>query len=158
MRGIMFMICLIGILAMGNFRRSDVNQLRVATSHFQSLEAAQASGYRLVPGLDQCFKNEDFGGLGYRYINTALIDENVDFGQPEVMVYVRDSKGVSQLVAVEYMVPVAKWNATHTGWPQLMGTQFHLNPGLDAYVLNVWVWQNNPAGMFEDWNPKVSCA
>ena len=158
MKGIMFMFGLIGILIMGNHGRSDINQLRVATAQFQRLEAAQAGGYRLVPGLDHCFKNESFGGLGYRFINTGLIDENVDFAQPEVMVYVRDPNGALQLVAVEYIVPVAKWNATHTGWPQLMGNQFHLNPSLEAYVLNVWVWENNPAGMFEDWNPKVSCA
>jgi hypothetical protein len=23
--------------------------------------------------------------------------------------------------------------------------------------LHAWIWQNNPAGMFEDWNPTVSC-
>ena len=28
---------------------------------------------------------------------------------------------------------------------------------LGVYILHAWIWKNNPAGMFEDWNPKVSC-
>ena len=158
MKGIMFMFGLISILVMGNYRRSDMTQLRLATVQFQQLEAAQAAGHRLVPGFDQCLGNSGFGGLGYRYINTGLIDEKIDLLQPEVMVYVPGPNGSRRLAAVEYIVPVAAWHATETGWPQLMGQQFHLNSSLNAYVLNIWVWEDNPAGMFEDWNPKVSCA
>jgi hypothetical protein len=158
MKGLMFMFAIIGILFMGNYRRSDLAELRLATVQFQQLETAQAAGHRLVPGLDQCFRNSDFGVLGYRYINTSLIDANVDLLQPEVMVYVPGPNGTRQLAAVEYIVPVAAWHATQTGWPQLMGHQFHLNSSLDAYVLNIWVWEDNPSGMFEDWNPRVSCA
>ena len=158
MKGLMFMFAIIGILFMGNYRRSDLAELRLATVQFQQLEAAQAAGHRLVPGLDQCFGNLGFGGLGYRYINTSLIDTNVDLLQPEVMIYVPGPNGIRQLAAVEYVVPVAAWHATQTGWPQLMGHQFHLNSSLDAYVLNIWVWEDNPLGMFEDWNPRVSCA
>jgi hypothetical protein len=25
------------------------------------------------------------------------------------------------------------------------------------YERHVWLWAHNPAGMYEDWNPKVSC-
>jgi hypothetical protein len=32
-----------------------------------------------------------------------------------------------------------------------------LNPALGWYILHAWVWKNNPAGMFEDWNPTVTC-
>ena len=28
---------------------------------------------------------------------------------------------------------------------------------LGLYVLHAWIWQNNPTGMFMDWNPTVSC-
>ncbi len=41
--------------------------------------------------------------------------------------------------------------------PQLHGHSLHLNESLGVYVLHAWIWKNNPAGMFEDWNPKVSC-
>ena len=158
MKGIMFMFGLIGILMMGSNDQKDLTHLRLATAQFQRLEAAQAAGYHLVPNLDQCFKNPGFGGLGYRFINTSLIDTNVDILKPEAMVYVPGPNGGLQLAAVAYIVPVAAWNATQTGWPQLMGQQFHLNPSLDAYVLHVWAWEGNPSGMFEDWNSNVSCS
>jgi hypothetical protein len=32
-----------------------------------------------------------------------------------------------------------------------------LNPVLGWYILHAWIWQHNPAGMFEDWNPTVTC-
>ena len=28
----------------------------------------------------------------------------------------------------------------------------------DFYELHAWIWKHNPSGMFEDWNPTVSCA
>src|SRR5690606_17142716 len=34
----------------------------------------------------------------------------------------------------------------------------HLNEPLGVYVLHAWVFKDNPAGIFEDWNPDVSCA
>lgn len=27
----------------------------------------------------------------------------------------------------------------------------------EEWLLHVWVWKHNPNGMFEDWNPNVSC-
>lgn len=158
MKGFFFMLGLIGILMMGANGQNELNQLRFVTARFQSLETAQVAGYGLGPGVNQCFSNSDLGGLGYRFINTGLIDANVDLLQPEVMVYIPGPNGMLQLGAVEYIVPVSAWNAMHTGWPQLMGHQFHLNPSLDAYVLHIWIWENNPSGMFEYWNPMVSCA
>jgi hypothetical protein len=158
MKGIMFVFALIGILMMGTNRQNDVAQLRLATVHYQSLAEAQASGYQLAPGANQCLNNSGFGGLGYRYINSSLLDAQVDYQQPEAMIYVPGPNGTLRLGAVEYIVPVAAWNVTNAGWPQMMGRQFHLNPGLGAYVLHIWVWENNPSGMFEDWNPNVSCS
>jgi hypothetical protein len=55
------------------------------------------------------------------------------------------------------MVPAAMWDAENTDPPQVLGQSFHLDESLGMYVLHAWVWKNNPAGMFEDWNPDVSC-
>jgi hypothetical protein len=40
---------------------------------------------------------------------------------------------------------------------ELHGRSFHLNEALAVYVLHAWIWKINPAGMFEDWNPNVTC-
>ena len=158
MKGIMFVFALVGILMMGSNRQSDVAQLRLATAQYQSLTQAKASGYVQASSPSQCVSNSGIGGLGYRYINTSLLDSKVDILQPEAMIYVPGPNGTLRLGAVEYIVPTAVWNGTNAGWPQMMGQQFRLNPSLNAYVLHIWVWESNPSGMYEDWNPNVSCA
>ena len=155
--GFLFIFGFVGILALSATGRGEMAQLRSATEQFQRPEMAQAAGYRLMSGLSRC--NPGFGGAGYQYVNVGLIDTTVDLLHPEAMIYVPGLNGGLQLGAVEYIVPVAAWHAINTSaWPQAMGQQFHLNPVLGVYVLHIWVWENNPSGMFEDWNPKVACS
>ena len=33
-----------------------------------------------------------------------------------------------------------------------------LVPAVGFYIHHVWLWRHNPAGMFADWSPEVSCA
>ncbi len=96
--------------------------------------------------------------MGYHYINTGILDLTVDELQPEAMVYIPGPNGGLQLGAVEYIVPSAAWDAAgNIEPPTTLGQSFHLNPTLGVYVLHAWIWKNNPSGMFEDWNPNVSC-
>jgi len=136
---------------------SDLAKVRKATAQFHSPEVAQAAGYTLVPGLDACFDNPGTGGMGFHYIDVAALDATVDLLHPEAMVYAPTADGY-QLGAVEYIVPAAAWDASNSEPPMLMGQQFHLNSGLGVYVLHAWVWKNNPAGIFEDWNSSVACS
>lgn len=153
--GFLFIIGFAAILALGANGRGELAQLRSATANFQRPEMAQAAGYNLL-GLNHC--NPSFGGTGYQYVNVGLIDTTVDLLHPEGIIYVPGPNGALQLGAVQYIVPVSAWHAINTAvWPQIMGQQFHLNSILGVYVLNVWVWRDNPSGLFEDWNPTVSC-
>jgi hypothetical protein len=95
--------------------------------------------------------------MGYHYVNTDLLDTTVDLLRPEAMVYSPDANGSIQLGAVEYIVSAAAWDAEHTEVPQVLGQSFHLNERLGVYILHAWLWKNNPSGMFEDWNPEVTC-
>ncbi len=138
--------------------QSDLAKLRDATAQFHRTEVAQYAGYDLVPGLDHCFDNPDIGAMGYHYINTAILDTTVDPLQPEAMVYAPGPNGILQLAAVEFIVPAKTWDAEgHAILPSAYGHSFHLNEALGVYVLHAWIWKNNPSGMFEDWNPRVSC-
>jgi len=142
-------------LAGGN---SDLADIREATARFHRTEAAQAAGWDLVPGLDHCFSNPGVGDMGYHYINTANLDTVLDPRLPEALVYVPGPAGQLQLGGVEYIVPAEAWDGSGaTQPPALLGHGFHLNPSLGVYVLHTWIWKNNPAGLFEDWNPNVSC-
>ena len=138
--------------------RGELGKLRAATAKYQKLEAAQADGYGLVPGLDHCFEKPGTGAMGYHYINTNLLDTKLDADRPEAMVYSSSKGGKLKLSAVEYIVPADAWAATeNSGLPEVLGRHLHLNEELGVYVLHAWVWQNNPAGVFEDWNPRVTC-
>jgi len=115
-------------------------------------------GYNLVAGLDQCFFNPGVGGMGYHLINGSLLDTTVEALRPEALVYQPGPDGRLHLGAVEYIVPAAAWDAEgHGHLPQVLGQTFHLNAPLGVYVLHVWTYNHNPAGIFQDWNPTVGC-
>lgn len=136
----------------------DITRLKGATGMFHSTEAARKAGWDLVPGLDYCFNKPGVGAMGYHYINVSLLDLVVNELEPEAMVYAPDEDGKLRLAAVEFIVPAAAWDAAgNTELPTALGHSFHLNQALGVYVLHAWIWQNNPVGMFEDYNPQVSC-
>lgn len=152
------LIALAGVVVVYATGQSDLAQVRAATAQFHQTDAAYAAGYKLVPGLDYCFNNPGVGGMGVHLIKTSSLDLTVDALQPEAMVYQPGPNGQLQLVAVEYIVPAAAWDAAgNTQPPSVLGQSFHLNPSLGVYILHAWIWRDNPLGMFNDWNPNVSC-
>lgn len=156
--GLVAILTLAAVPVVRAFGRDQLDDIRAATAQFHRTEAAQAAGYTLVPGLDYCFNNPGVGAMGYHYINTASLDVTLDVLHPEAMVYAPGPNGQLHLGAVEYIVPAAAWDAAgHTEPPSLLGHHLHLNQALGVYVLHAWVWRHNPAGVFADWNPTVSC-
>jgi hypothetical protein len=136
----------------------ELPELRAATAAYFHLANAEAAGYGLVPGLDHCFNNPGVGAMGFHYIDTAALDLALDPLHPEALVYAPLKSGKLLLAAVEYIVPAAAWDAAgNTEPPMLYDRMFHLNAALGVYVLHAWIWYQNPAGLFEDWNPRVSC-
>jgi hypothetical protein len=147
----------------------DLAQVKGAVAKYHTTDAAMDAHYGLVPGLDNCFELPGTGGMGFHYINTGLLDESLDASQPEALVYQQLPNGDLHLGAVEYIVPQAAWDADHPldgqGHRELPAIEglapetmtLHLNAGLQVYVLHAWVFTENPAGTFEDWNPDVTC-
>jgi len=140
--------------------QSNIAKVRAATAGFHRTSAAQAAGWDLVLGLDHCFENPGVGAMGFHYINVDLLDTTVELTQPEAMVYEPGKNGKLKLAAVEYIVPAEPWDNAGNEDPPYhaeLDRSFHLNEALGVYVLHAWIFKNNPAGMFEDWNPNVSC-
>jgi hypothetical protein len=136
---------------------ADLAALRAATVRFHDPAEAQAVGYAQVEGLDHCFNNPGEGAMGFHLIKTPL-DLELDPLAPEAMVYAPGPNGQLQLGAVEFIVPAAGWDEAYPGQlPMVLGQHLHLNAALGVYVLHAWVWHHNPAGMFADWNPTVTC-
>ena len=147
--------------------RDGLSTARAGTAGYHNNHAAVAAGYGLfkdAAGI-ACIDNPGVGTMGIHYVNGALVgDDVVDATTPELVVYEPTKNGRLRLVAAEYVVFQAAWNATHSSPPSLFGQQFTLTPagnryGIPAfYELHAWVWKHNPSGMFQDWNPRVSCA
>jgi hypothetical protein len=141
--------------------QTQLAELRRVTARFHSLESAKAAGYSTE--ITPCWAHHSAGAMGYHYGNTNLFDATVDLLQPEVVMYEPQAGGKMRLVGMEYIVPLAAWDAANhdlndpTDVPQLLGQSFTRHSVLPILKLHIWLWRNNPTGTFADWNPKVSC-
>jgi hypothetical protein len=145
----------------------ELAQLRRATARFLDVAAAEEAGYELgwVNGAGEriitgCVANPDAGTMGFHYFNAELMDDlAVDLLQPEVLVYAPGPDGELQLNAVEWVARGANSNPAGVSEPPtVLDMPMHiLVPEVGFYITHAWVWQPNPAGMFEDWNPNVTC-
>lgn len=137
-----------------------VETVRKETARFKDAAALDGAGYGLFHG---CVSGPQGGAMGVHYVNGDLVgDGELDAAHPEALLYEMKS-GKLRLLGVEYVVIAEAWDAKHDMPPMLLGQLFNYvsSPnryGLPAfYELHVWAWQNNPSGMFADFNPQVSC-
>ena len=146
--------------------RDGLADVRAATDRYHRLPAAESDGYSLLTDTagTACIDNPGVGTMGVHYANGALVGAGaIDAGRPQVLVYEPMAGGNLHLVAVEYVVLQAAWNAAHSAPPTLFGQEFMLTPdgnryGLPAfYSLHAWAWKPNPSGPFAMWNPRVDC-
>jgi hypothetical protein len=145
----------------------ELAQVRGVTARFHNLDAALEAGYQLgwVNGsgnriITGCIAHPTAGAMGYHYFNEQLMDDlAVAPLQPEVLVYAPDPDGQLRLAAVEWVARGPSTNPPGLSEPpSVLGMQMHiLNPAVGFYIMHAWVWQPNPAGMFADWNPEVTC-
>lgn len=134
---------------------SELDQVRAATDGFQSVAAAEATGFVMV-NVDECVASPD-GAMGYHFVNFDLVDLELDPVQPEIMVFYPGEDGELCLGAVEYAVPIEPWDAVSDVPPEVLGQSLHPNPVLRLYVLHAWIYEENPSGVFADWNPNITC-
>ncbi len=147
---------------------AQVAPVRQATAAFHDVNAALAAGY--APFADKagilCIAHPTDGAMGIHYVNGNLVgDAQLDPLQPEALIYAPLPGGGLRLVGMEYIVFQATWHADpgHGEAPRLFGRPFHAS-GADNrygippfYALHLWLWDHNPAGLFEDYNPQVTC-
>ena len=134
----------------------DLAALRAATGRFHNFATAFAAGHTFL-FMNMCMVDEsadNLGGMGYHYVDTALLDGTVDVRTPEAILYEPQPNGQLRLVGVEYVIPKDAWTSEDP--PVLFGRELKLN-AFDLWALHVWIWEDNPSGMFADWNPRVTC-
>ncbi|HET9500506.1 MAG TPA: hypothetical protein VFO98_09610 [Marmoricola sp.] len=153
----------------------DFQATQAATARFHSINQATASEYgelRDAAGI-ACI-DDPAGGMGIHYANnTLVVDPALIPTSPEVLVYQPMPEGGLKLVALEYVILESAWRIDHPDpedVPSLFDQDFERLPGAGEdepqnryglpafYELHLWLWKPNPAGMFDDWNPDVTCS
>jgi hypothetical protein len=158
------------VIAAGAFAaaggQSELAAIREATARFHDVSVAEAEGYgRIYLCTDE---NSGAGAMGWHYANGAYVDPvnspGLDLRTPEVLVYEPKPGGGLRLVGVEYVTFQAAWHdAFGAAKPSVLGRDLKAMDETNRYGLppfyqiHVWAWKPNPSGLFNDWNPRVSC-
>jgi hypothetical protein len=103
------------------------------------------------------------GAMGVHFINAQLVGPVLDPMKPQILLYEPDGAGKLRLTGAEWFVPLAMAKER----PKLFNQDFAgpmeghepIMPAEEAhYDLHVWLFKNNPEGMFAPTNPAVECA
>ena len=129
-------------------------------------------------------KPESLGAMGIHFFRPDLlgitappsprvtgVGTHTDFRKPSILIYEPQADGSLELVAVENLVFADAWRAAgHQEPPAFHGVPYDSmidNPATDVdeahlfaphFDRHVWIYRENPNGVFTPLNPAVSCA
>jgi hypothetical protein len=137
----------------GTSESQDLLTLKNLTEPYKSFDAGKAAGYD-APFMNACFAS-DSGAMGIHYQNTAIdLTATPKVTSPPFLMYEPQQDGSMKLVGVEYVKAAPQTDTA----PVLFDQHFTYNAGLGVWALHVWAWQDNPSGLYANWNPTVTCA
>jgi hypothetical protein len=102
------------------------------------------------------------GAMGVHFLNPANIGPNLDPSKPQVLIYEPVGDKLV-LAAAEWFVPVAAAGGTvpsifgQTLAGPMDGHEPIMSTTLRHYDLHVWLWKENPKGMFTSTNAALKC-
>lgn len=138
---------------------AELDRVRNLLAKYKDPAVAVRDGYLSTLG---CVHYKS-GAMGVHFLNPAHIAPTPDPDKPQILVY-EPKDGRLELVAAEWLIPLATGVAKR---PVLFGRPFDgpmagheplMPDSLHHYDLHVWLFKENPKGMFAATNPKVSCA
>ncbi|MBW3553335.1 MAG: hypothetical protein KY466_07495 [Gemmatimonadetes bacterium] len=165
----------------------DFDAIRAATQKYADVKVALAEGYILPMAICVNATMEgqpaQLGAMGLHYIRPDLLGiaevaprvngtgTHTDFLQPGVLVYEPQADGSEKLVAIENLVWAKAWKeAGNTAAPSFHGQEYyymHDNAATEVdeahgfephYELHMWLYKENPAGIFSPFNTATTCA
>jgi hypothetical protein len=162
--------------------------VRAATERFIDVKQALAEGYMRDPSnmcvTSTMMGSHHRGAMGIHYFRPDLLKitqpphprvdgggTHTDFRKPAILIYEPEADGSLQLIGVENLVFEKAWkSAGHSRPPSFEGTSYeHMaddpaTPVDEAhgfephFDLHVWLYRDNPNGIFAPFNPNVTCA
>ena len=101
------------------------------------------------------------GGMGVHFLNVGNIGPQLDPAKPQVLLY-EPAGDHLRLIAAEWFVPVQVMKER----PQIFGQPLDgpmeghhpmMPAALHHWDLHVWLWKENPLGVFTATNPNMKC-
>jgi hypothetical protein len=165
---------------------NELNAIRAATEKYRDVKVALAEGYVLPMKMCVNSAMEglppQLGAMGLHYVRPDLLQitggeprvagtgTHTDFTKPAILIYEPQADGSQKLVAIENLVWAKAWkDAGNQKAPSFNGNDYyymHNNPDTPAdeahgfephYELHFWLYRDNPAGMFAQFNTSVTC-
>lgn len=125
----------------------QLDAVREATARYLDESAAVADGYVDIKVF--------IPNMGWHYLKESLVDDRFEATKPELLVYADDPcGGPRKLVAVEYGVPTALVNKAPAGFAG-NADKWNVVALTNMWMVHAWVWEWNPAGVFNPTNPRV---
>lgn len=167
--------------------QAELDALRASLERFRDVEVALAEGYIPDPmGIcdvaEMMGRPAELGAMGIHYFRPDLLGitgieprvdgtgTHIDFAQPGILLYEPQADGSLELVAVENLTFKRAWEAAgHTAPPSFAGVTYDLmadDPDTEIdeahmfephYDRHVWLYRDNPNGVFAQFNPAVTC-
>jgi len=162
-------------------------EVRAATERFRDVTVALAEGYITPDGMCESApmmgRPTSDGAMGIHYFRPDLLGvsgppnprvngngTHTDFLKPAILIYEPQADGSLELVAVENLVFREAWHAAgHVQPPSFHGVVYDAmaddpaTPIDEAHMFephydrHVWIYRDNPAGVFAPFNPNVTC-
>jgi hypothetical protein len=130
--------------------------LRRVTARYHDLSVATSpsEGFVLLHDCETRLGDERVGTVYFK--PARLLDGVIDPEKPDALIYEPGRDGdPPKLVGVEFAIPFALWTKNEP--PTFQGATFQREDEFGVFGLHIWVWRENPNGMFAESNPKVSC-
>jgi hypothetical protein len=103
------------------------------------------------------------GGMGIHFLNPELVGPVPDPMRPTILLYEPNGDKL-RLAGAEWFIPLStgvKERPTLFGQPfdgPMEGHEPLMPHSTHHYDLHVWLWKENPAGLFKPTNPTLTCA
>lgn len=129
---------------------SEVASLRRAVVPLKDFEAAKNAGYDIKA-------TEYRTQMGFHFLNAGLLDGLFEVEKPEVLIFIEDTSGGMELVAVEYGIPIEDLENPAPPPEGFSGNDdvWKIDTEFSLWTLHAWVVMENPEGIFAPRNPEL---